>query len=167
MRTGDAKTRSGIGLRQVAPARLWWGAPVAALSATAANSAVYLVADATGALSDEVVVPTAAGERPLGIGEVLFGTIVPIIAAAVVLAVVARFASRPLRTFSRIAVVVLVVSLGAPFSIAGAPVVAVATLMLMHVVAAAVGLPVLTRLARPTRAEPAGMTDSTSGGVAA
>jgi len=135
----------------VALGRLWWAAPAAALVAAVANSGVYLLAQAAGALPDDVLVPTAAGERPLGIGEVLFATIIPIISAAVVLALVARFARRPLRIFWTIAMVVLVISLGAPFSITGAPAEMTAVLLLMHVVAAAVGLPLLTKLVRPNR----------------
>lgn len=144
------KRRSqGSGNQEVDGRRLWRAAPAAALAAAAVNSLVYAIAESAGALPNDVLVPTAGGEKPLSLSDVLFATILPLIAGAIVLAVVARFARRPLRVFWSVSLVVLVLSLGSPMSLPDAPSSMVTALSLMHLVAACVGLPVLTKLARP------------------
>lgn len=129
-------------------ARLLRATLLAALAAALANAIVYAIAEAVGALPNSVLVPTASGERPLALGEVVFGSVVPIVGAGIVLAVLARFTDRPLRALWRIAAVVLLISLGGPLALPDAPGDMVVALTFMHVVAAAVGLSVLTRLAR-------------------
>lgn len=138
-----------MGERQVKQRRLWWAAPAAAIAAALANSAIYATAELAGALPDHVLVPTAAGEKPLGIGEVLFASIVPLIAAGIVLAILVKFTRRPLRVFWPLALGVLVLSLGSPLSLSEAPGRMIAALLSMHLVAAGVGLPVLMKFARP------------------
>ncbi|MCA1718293.1 MAG: DUF6069 family protein [Actinobacteria bacterium] len=57
-------------------------------------------------------------------------------------------AGRPVRNFRVLAAIVLVLSFATPFTIPGVPLAMVATLLLMHVVAAVVVVSILTTLAR-------------------
>lgn len=148
MITAKAQRQSVREPEDLAPARLWRATPVAAVAAALANAIVYGLAEVAGALPNNVLVPTAAGERPLALGEVVFGSAMPIIGAGIVLAILARFTERPLRAFWKIAAVVLLISLGGPFTLPDAPGDMVIALTFMHVVAAVVGLSVITKLAR-------------------
>jgi glucose dehydrogenase len=82
----------------------------------------------------------------LALRAVIVSTLIGVIAAGLVYAIVARRATDPARTFTIIAVVALVLSLAAPLSVglqdppeyAGTDAAAVGTLMLMHVLTAAI-----------------------------
>jgi hypothetical protein len=86
------------------------------------------------------------------IGDGIF-TAVLAIGAVLVYAALLRFARNPVRAFTIVAAVVLVLSLIPDFTIAasdpGASDAQVAVLVLMHIVAAAVIVPVLATFARP------------------
>jgi hypothetical protein len=88
-------------------------------------------------------------------GTVLF-TVVPAIVAVLLYAVLMRFTSSPARIFTNIAVVVLILSLIPDLtyipSVPGASAGQTAILMVMHVVAAAVIVGMLTTLTRSRRA---------------
>jgi len=84
----------------------------------------------------------------LALRAVIVSTLIGVLAAAAVYGLVAARAADPARTFTRIAVVALVVSLAAPLSVTGdegADAAAIGTLMLMHVLTAAVVIGVFTR----------------------
>jgi hypothetical protein len=89
----------------------------------------------------------------LALRAVIVSTLVGVIAAALVFAIVKRRAVNPVRTFTIIAVVALVLSLAAPLSVGlqdppeypGTDAAAVGTLMLMHVLTAAIVVLVFTR----------------------
>jgi glucose dehydrogenase len=82
----------------------------------------------------------------LALRAVIVSTLIGVIAAGLVYAIVARRATDPARTFTIIAVVALVLSLAAPLSVGlqdppeypGTDAAAVGTLMLMHVLTAAI-----------------------------
>jgi Family of unknown function (DUF6069) len=148
MITAKAQQQSVTEHKDLAPARLWRATPLAAVAAALANAIVYAIAEAAGALPNSVLVPTVAGDRPLALGEVVFGSVMSIIGAGIVLALLARLTDRPLRAFWKIAAVVLLISLGSPLTLPDAPGDMVIALTFMHVTAAAVGLPVMTRVAR-------------------
>jgi hypothetical protein len=118
---------------------------LAALVAAATNAAVYLVATAAGAMPQDVVVN---GQGPITLPMVVTMSVLGAIGGTVVYALIGRFARRPVRVFRVVAAVALVLSFGGPFSIAGAPAAMIVTLLLMHVVAAAVVVGSLTTLAR-------------------
>lgn len=83
---------------------------------------------------------------PLAVGPVLVNSVIAAVGATVVYGLVARFATRPNRTFTLIAAAVLVLSFGmflAP-DLAGAPLSVFGTLAVMHVTAAIVIVAVLT-----------------------
>lgn len=119
---------------------------VAGVAAAMLNAVVYLVASAVRAIPQGVEIPNTGG--PLPLGAVVVFSFVPALLAAGLLALLGRFARRPLRVFTVVAVVVFVLSLYTPFSIPGAPVAMILTLELMHAVAALVIVGVLTRMGR-------------------
>lgn len=129
--------------------RVAWGrlVPVGlltALVAAVANAVVYLVAAAAGAMPQEIVVN---GQGPITLPMVATTSMLGAIAATIVYALVGWFARRLVRVFRIVAAVVLALSFVPPFTIPDAPAAMVATLLLMHVVAAAVIVGLLTKLA--------------------
>src|SRR5262245_5939923 len=100
--------------------RLWWASLLAGLAAAAANSVVYLVASAAGAILPTVLVPGV--DQPVTLAPVTLNSFLPAIVAGVLLALLNRFTNRPVRNFRIIAAVVLLISLVSPFTIPGAPI---------------------------------------------
>jgi hypothetical protein len=94
--------------------------------------------------------------EPLQARAVAVSTAGGVIAAGVVYAIVERFARDPRRTFLIVAVIALVLSLWAPISLGladppenpGTDAGSVGTLIAMHVLAAAISVPVLLRVSR-------------------
>lgn len=86
------------------------------------------------------------------VGDGIFTSVLAV-GAFLVYAALLRFARKPVRTFTIVSAVVLVLSLIPDFTIArsdpGSSDAQVAVLVLMHIVAAAVIVPVLTTFARP------------------
>jgi hypothetical protein len=117
---------------------------LAAVAATVANLVLRAVAVAA------LDIPQP-GFEPLNVRPVILSTVGGVIAAGVVFAVVSRLARNPARTFAIVAAVALVLSLYAPLSLdladppenPGTDAGSVGTLMLMHVVAAAIAVPML------------------------
>jgi hypothetical protein len=124
-------------------ARIGLGTVVAAV---VANVLVYFVGDAVVGYDPEFVVLANVS------GTILF-TLVAAIGAVLVYGALLRYAGNPARTFSVISAVVFVVTLIPDFtyipSQAGATNGQTATLVAMHVVAAAVIVWMLTTFARP------------------
>jgi hypothetical protein len=97
----------------------------------------------------------------LALRAVIVSTLVGVVAAALVFAIVRRFARDPVRTFTIVAVVALILSLAAPLSVAlqdppeypGTDAASVGTLMLMHVTTAAIVIAIFSR-ARGSRRSP-------------
>jgi hypothetical protein len=129
----------------VAMERLLWVGPLAAISAAIANAVVYFVASALGAMPQDFVVE---GSGPITLAPVVFSSSIGAVGAAMVFAIVALLARRPIRTFRIVAAVVLVLSFVTPLTIPGAPLSMILTLELMHVVAAVIITGMLTTLAR-------------------
>ena len=92
--------------------------------------------------------------EPLQARAVAVSTAAGVVAAGVVYAIVERFARDPRRTFIIVAVIALVLSLWAPISLGladppenpGTDAGSVGTLIAMHVLAAAISVPVLLRV---------------------
>ncbi len=126
--------------------RVLWAGPLAAVAAAVANAVVYFVASALGAMPQDVIVEDSG---PVTLEPVIFASVIGAVGAVVVFAIVALLVrQRPIRVFNVVATVALVLSFYTPFTIPGAPAAMVATLLLMHVVAAVVIVGVLTTLAR-------------------
>ena len=119
------------------------------IAAVIANLLVYALGSAIVGYDQRFVVLANAS------GTILF-TVVPAIVAVLLYAALMRFSGNPARIFTNIAVVVLIVSLIPDLtyipSVPGATSGQTTILMLMHVVAAAVIVRMLTTLTRSRRA---------------
>lgn len=142
---GNEKIASSQG---IAWRRLPLAALVAAVAAVVANALIYFAASALGFIPQSVLMPTAGGESPLTVGMVAITSFVGAVGAAIVFAGIGLFARRPVRLFHIVAIVVLMLSFATPLTIPGAPVAMVLSLEVMHVVAWAVIVGLLTTLAR-------------------
>ena len=119
------------------------------IAAVLANLVVYVIGSVVVGYDPQFVVLANAS------GTILF-TVVPAIVAVLLYAALMRFTSSPARIFTNIAIVVLVLSLIPDLtyipSVPGASSGQTAILMVMHVVAAAVIVSILTTQTRSQRA---------------
>ena len=127
--------------------RLWWVGPLTVVAAVAAVLVVRVVAFATLELSAEY--PPLSWSGPIIFTTVLVG------AGVLVFAVVARWSPTPIRTYRRIALVALWLSLipdlFLPGAGPGATWTAAIVLMVMHVAAWLPTVLILTRQAHVTK----------------
>ena len=137
---------------RIAYGKLPWVALLAALTAAVANALVYFAASGLGFIPQSILVPTPSGEHPLTVAPVAVSSLVGAIGAAIVFAIIGLFARRPVRLFRVVATVVLVLSFATPLTIPGAPVAMILSLEVMHVVAWAVIVGLLTTMARQAKA---------------
>jgi hypothetical protein len=130
--------------------RLLWVAPVAMLTATAADLALYAAA---GRFNPEITAWPGAGAA-----QIAGANFVYLFIGAALLAVTARLFSHPARVYAAAATLGLLLSLALPISASlgnGAPGIpvpgasTVLTLSLMHVVTFAISLPMFVYLALP------------------
>ncbi len=137
---------------RVAPRKLLWAAPLAGLAAAAGNLAVFGLAK--GLLALPLAMPAMGPNpaAPLGLAQVIIASILPALAAALLLALLGRFSRRPVRLFQIIAGVGLVLSLGAPLTLA-ADLATRLVLLSMHLVASLATTAVLSTFG--TQPEPA------------
>ncbi len=116
-------------------------------AAVVANVLVYYLGRATVGYDPQFVILAS-------VAATVFFTAIPAIVATLLYAVLLRFARRPVRTFAIIAAVIFVVTTIPDFTyIPGAPGATTgqtAILVIMHIVAAAVIVGLLTGLARPS-----------------
>jgi Family of unknown function (DUF6069) len=122
--------------------RLWWASLLAGVGAVVANALIYLIASAAGAIPETVLIPGM--NQPITMVLVILSSFFPAILAAVLLALLNRFTRRPVRLFRIIAAVLLLISFVNPLTIPGAPLTMILALDLMHIVAAAIIVGVLT-----------------------
>jgi Mg/Co/Ni transporter MgtE len=121
---------------------------LAAVAAVVANVLVRALAIAVFDIPDAF--------EHLALRAVIVSTLAGVFAAALVFAVIARFARDPVRTFVIVAAVALVLSLLAPLSVGlqdppeypGTDAASVGTLMLMHVLTAAIVVAIFSRPGR-------------------
>lgn len=135
------------GDERVAHKRLFWVGPLAGLSAAVANAVVYLVASAVGA-TPRIDVSGLTGQGPITLGAVVLESFLPALLAAAVFALFGRFTRRAVRNFRVLATVLLVLSFAGPLGLPDVPTVMIASLLIMHVVAAVLIVGVLTTLGR-------------------
>jgi hypothetical protein len=129
--------------------RLWWVGLVAILASVVANLIALGLALA--------LVDLPAGFQPLQAGPIILFTTLGVLGAVVVFGLVARFAGRPIRTYWIVAIVALLLSLIPNFALAmdpasapmpGGTTTAYLVLIVFHVVAALVAVPILTTMTR-------------------
>lgn len=128
---GEERTETAATL---AWAPLRWTAPVAVLAAAIAVGFLFVVLDAVGAFPSTVTVPPAS--QPLTLSTAIGTAIVGAIGGCLVFAALTRVTESPIKQFRRIASGVLVLSFVTPFTIPGAPVAMIASLLFLHVVVA-------------------------------
>jgi hypothetical protein len=141
--TGTADARAG----RLDLGRLLFGGVIAAIVAAVANLIVFFVArDGL----DVAFVGDFGGNdvEELSPGLVAFMSAVPALLAAGFLWLLGRFLRRPLLVFQVIAGVVVLLSLGGPFTVEGASDGTKATMVAMHLIAGAISIGVLTVVAR-------------------
>jgi Family of unknown function (DUF6069) len=114
---------------------------LAAVFSAIVNALVLAVASS---LFGPVVIPP---DETVTFGQVVAASVAGAVGAAVVFAAVGRFTWRPIRLFWGIAAVGLLLSF-IPIALAGATGSSAGTLALMHVLAAATNVGLLTRLGR-------------------
>jgi len=127
--------------------KLWWAGPLAIAAAT--------VTTLIGAAIFQALLRPNPGFLPLTLGPVAFFTVIFTLIGVGVYAAVGRFSRRPVSLYRRIALIALVVScipdLGLPFAppevFPGANWPNTIALLVLHVAAWAVFVPVLTRFA--------------------
>ena len=139
-------TNAARQLERVDYGKIWWVTLVAAGVAAVINAIIFIIGDALGAFPKTVLLPS--NNEPLSLGAVIFISIVGVIAGGIVFAVIGRFSRRPIRLFTIVALVFLVLSFGSPFSVPNAPAGYIIALLLMHVVAGLAIIGLLTTLAR-------------------
>jgi hypothetical protein len=133
-------------VERVSGRRLLWVGPLTIIAAVVANQIVHLLALSLFNISPEF--------PPLQAGTPIAFTIMGVLGAVIVFAIIGRLSRRPIRLFRMIALIVLVLSfipdiaLLVTGAIPGTSLVAVGTLAVMHVVAWAVTVWMLTTLAR-------------------
>lgn len=140
-------TTSPVSQERVALGRLWWVTLLSIAAASAANLVVYLIATA---LFDGPRAFALLGPVPILVSTVLY-----LVGAAIVYALIGRLTRRPIRAFRAVAAVALLLSFLAPISavfMMPAPdtpdATTVVVLIVMHIVAAIITVALFTRLAR-------------------
>ncbi len=134
------------GGKRISFRRLLWVGPLAVLASVIANVLVSITAVALVGISPEF--------EPLHLRPVIGFTVVGVLGALLVFALVARFSRRPVRLFRRITLVVLLLSFMPDLSLlnaspyAGTTVQSVIALMLMHMAAWLISVSLLTTLTR-------------------
>lgn len=135
---------------RVASRRLPVAALVAAVAAAVGNLLLFFVAGA--ALANPLEIQMGGPGSPvvpLSATPIILTSTIPAFVAAGFLALLGRFTRRPFLIFQVVAVVFLVLSLGGPLSLPVATSTKV-VLSLMHVIAAAAIVGVLSRMGRET-----------------
>ena len=133
----ESTTRNGASSGRIPAGRLLRRGLLAAVLAAVASALVLVIASS---LFGAAVVPP---DEVLTLGPVVAASAIGAIGAAVVFGVIGRFSRRPIRIFRVIALVVLLLSL-VPIPLQGVAGPSAGALALMHVLAAAVVVGVLT-----------------------
>lgn len=152
MKSTQMQNKKATGSEAISYPKLPGVVLLAAVAAAVANTLVYFAASALGTISQGVLLPSPMGMSPLTVGLVATTSVIGTVGAAIVFAVIGLFARRPVRVFRIVATVVLVLSFAMPATVPGVPVAMRLTLGVMHLVAWAVSVVVLTTLARKEEA---------------
>lgn len=133
----------------VSISKLWWVGLVAAAGAAIANLILFLITRGLGIPYAMPLQGPDAALEPLPASMVIIASAVPAIGATILLAILVKFLAQPIRVFWIITAVFLVISFAGPLTLPAT--VALSTkigLTLMHVVAWAVIVGILTTLGR-------------------
>lgn len=115
---------------------------IAIVSATVVNVILFYIGAALGGFPSDVLTPMGT---PLTVMNVVIMTVATIFVGAIGYAILNRFVANPNLWFVVTSVLIFIAFIPSPFSIAGAPVLMIVVLEVMHVVAAAAAIYFLTR----------------------
>jgi uncharacterized protein DUF6069 len=152
MKNTEMQNKKATGSERISYPRLPGVALLAALAAAVANTLVYFAASALGTVSQGVLLPSPMGISPLTVGLVATTSVIGTVGAAIVFAILGLLARRPARLFRIVATVMLVLSFAMPATVPGVPLAMRVSPAVMHVVAWAVSVGLLTTLARQEEA---------------
>lgn len=130
-----------VAVERAAVGRLLLAGVLSAVFSTIANAFVFVAASSF--FGGVVITP----DEPVTFGQVVGASAAGAVGAVVAFAVIDRFTRRPIRVFWGVAAVGLLLSF-IPIAVAGATGPSAGTLALMHVVAAATNVGLLTTLGR-------------------
>ena len=134
----STSARAG-GVRYRSLARL---ALLAALAAAVTNAVLFYIFRPLGAWPQDVL---AAGGNPMTVAPIIIFSLIGVIGAAIVLALLARFTEHAERNFYIAAALVFIGFFFTPFTIPGAPSIMVIALEIIHVPPALASLIVLPK----------------------
>jgi hypothetical protein len=137
-----------VATERLAPRKLWWAGPLAAVVAAIVNSALFVGAQSAGLITDAVLLESPTGPQPMNVAAVIMFSVGGLLVGAALLALLTRLSSRPLRVFRIVGIVFLVAYAIAPFTIPGAPIGYILALEVLHLVAGGIALLWLPRLLR-------------------
>ncbi len=130
---------SGIARSSRVRTPLWQTVLMAFIAAAIANIVLFFIANAI--LSEPVSVPAEMGV--VNVVSITISTLVGTLGALLAFVLIKRFTRHPARTFLIVAVVALIVSMAGPFGSAGIALSTRLVLALMHIIAAAIIVPLL------------------------
>jgi len=128
--------------------RILIGTVAAIVVATLVNIVVFYIGDAAGTFADDFRFTAPGGsETTMGVGNVILSTTLYLAIGGIVFAIINRLSSRPVRIFIGVAVAAVILSFFQPFTLEDAPGDMIAFLLLMHLLAAIVGVWVMVKVA--------------------
>ncbi len=137
-------------ITRVVYSRLWWVTLLTIAAAVAANVLLFFIGRAVGAFPEDYLVP--ASGMPFTVAPFILLTTVSVLAGCLVFALLGLFSRHPVRLYTIIGIVVLVLSFSTPFTLPAPPLLMFIFLQLTHIAAAASAILLPIRLA----AAPAG-----------
>lgn len=144
MATSTARTNTQ--LEPVSIAKGWQWTGIAAVGSAILNAILFYIADATGWIPRDFIIPSAG--QPITIGVVVFVTILGVVLGGVVFTGLARFTSRPISIFRIVGIVALVLSFASPATVPNAPLGFILTLEVMHIIPGVITIYALTTFTR-------------------
>jgi len=113
---------------------IWRNGSIAAVVSAVINVALFLVGSAIGGMPPEVLTPMGV---PIQLSAVLLLSVVPVLLGTLLYWILNRFVSNPNLWFGIAVIIAFLVMLPGPLGLAGAPILQVVLLEVMHVVSAA------------------------------
>lgn len=117
---------------------------LAGLIAALLNLAIFYISKFIGSISNNYLLP---GGNPLSIASVVLSTLLSGLVASLVLFVLSKFTKNPIKIFSIIGFIFLLLSMAGPFGTPNLPIGMRVTLSLMHIVAGIIIIYGLTKKA--------------------
>jgi hypothetical protein len=135
MTTAISQSKPGLGA-------IWRNGVIAAVVAAVINAILFYIGAAAGGFPTSVLTPMGV---PITISTVLVATVVGILVGTLGYTILSRLTTNPNRWFTILAVIVLVLMVYNPFTLPGAPVLMIAILQIMHLVAGGAAIYFLAR----------------------